>query len=149
MRTYSQEQTKMYAKCSDVCSCFAADPEDTKVPIIVKFVELGLMDCSDTELAFDGGDQRRTLEESTCEGFESTSELGFPAGQFVMEADDADVFFTSSLLGFDEACGAIDADDEATGDFGVESAGMAGLVAAEDALDPGDDFVGGGVGGLV
>lgn len=66
-----------------------------------------------------------------------------------MEADDADVFLAGTLLGLDEASGAVDADDQAAGDFGIESAAVAGLVDAEDALDPGDDFVGRRVGRLV
>ena len=47
-----------------------------------------------------------------------------------MEAEDSDVFFAGALLGFYEAGGAVDADDEAAGDFGVEGAGVAGFVAA-------------------
>ena len=66
-----------------------------------------------------------------------------------METDDADVFLAGTLLGFDETGGTVDTDNQTAGDFGVEGAGVAGLVDAEDALDPGDDFVGGGIGGLV
>ena len=66
-----------------------------------------------------------------------------------MEAGDADVLLAGALLGLDEAGGAVDADDEVAGDFGVEGAAVAGLFDAEDALDPGDDLVGGRVGGLV
>ena len=42
-----------------------------------------------------------------------------------------------------------DADDEVTGDLGVEGTGVAGFFDAEEALDPGHDLVGGRVGGLV
>ncbi len=58
-----------------------------------------------------------------------------------MKADDADVFLPRALLGFDESGSTVDADDETAGDFRVEGAGMTGLVDAEDAFEPGDDFV--------
>lgn len=56
---------------------------------------------------------------------------------------------TGSLLGLDKTSGAVDADGQAAGNLGVEGSRVASLLAAKDATDPGDDFVGGGVGGLV
>ena len=67
------------------------------------------MDGSDTELALDGGDQGRPLEQGTGQGLEGAGELGLAAGNPVVESDDADVLLTSTLLGLDQSSGAVDA----------------------------------------
>ena len=66
-----------------------------------------------------------------------------------MQLDNSDVLFTCRLLSFDQPCGVVDAHDEASGDFGVESSRVARLVDLEDFLDPGDDLVGARVRRLV
>lgn len=56
---------------------------------------------------------------------------------------------TGALLGLDEARRTVDADDEAARHFGIERAAVAGLVDAENAPQPCDDFVRRRVRGLV
>lgn len=118
------------------------------MPIRVILKELTFVDGPDAELAFDGGDQGGTLEDGAGEGLEGASNLGDVRDGGV-EAGDTDVFLPGTLLGLDEASGAVDTDDEVAGDLGVEGTGVAGLLDAEEALDPGDDLMGGRVGGLV
>ena len=118
------------------------------MPIRVILKELTFVDGPNPELALDGGNQGGTLEDGAGEGFEGAGDLG-DVGDVGVEAGDADVLLAGALLGLDEASGAVDADDEVAGDLGVEGAGVAGLFDAEEALDPGDDLVGGRVGGLV
>jgi len=50
-----------------------------------------------------------------------------------VETENADVFLSGALLGFDEACCPVETDDEAAGDFGVEGSAVACL------LDPAYD----------
>jgi len=118
------------------------------MPIRVILKELTFVDGPNAELAFDGGDQRRALEDGAGEGLEGACDLG-DVGNSRVQAGDADVFLAGTLLGLDEAGGAVDADDEVAGDLGIEGTGVAGLLDAEEALDPGDDLVRGGVSGLV
>lgn len=66
-----------------------------------------------------------------------------------MKPDDADVFLPGALLRFDQSGRTVDADDEAAGDFRVEGTGMTGLLDTEDPFEPGDDFMGRGIGGFV
>ncbi|RUS17712.1 hypothetical protein BC937DRAFT_89591 [Endogone sp. FLAS-F59071] len=54
----------MNAEGTDVGAGFAANPEDGQVAVIIKLEEFTLMNGTDAELAFNGGDERRTLEES-------------------------------------------------------------------------------------
>jgi hypothetical protein len=89
------------------------------------------------------------LEQSTGEGLEGAGELSLAAGQLVVEANDADVLLSSALLGLDETSRAVNADDQASSDLGIEGAAVASLFSSKNALDPRDDFVTGGVGGLV
>lgn len=99
---------------SYICAGLARDPENTQVAVVVELNELALVDGTDTELALDGRDQRRTLEERASEELESASELLLTAGDFVVEANNADVLLASALLALDEARSAVDADDQAS-----------------------------------
>lgn len=138
----------MHTHSLDIGASLTRNPENNQVPIRVILKELTFVDGPNPELALDGGDQGGTLEDGAGKGFEGAGDLG-DVGDGGVEAGDADVFFTGALLGLDEAGGAVDADDEVTGDLGVEGTGVAGFFDAEEALDPGDDLVGGRVGGLV
>jgi hypothetical protein len=128
VRADTEQKTQVHAKRTDVGSSLAADPEDTEVALIVEFVELGLVDGTDTELALDGGDQGWALEERAGEGLEGAGQLGLATGELVVETDDADVFLSGALLGLDEAGGAVDANNQAAGDFGVEGSAVASLL---------------------
>ena len=130
----TKQKTQVNAESTDVGSSLAADPENTKLPLIVEFVELALVDGSDTELALDGGDERGTLEESTGESLEGARELGLATGQLVVKADNADVLLTSTLLGLDETGSAVNADNQASSDLGVEGSRVTRLLNAASTL---------------
>jgi len=66
-----------------------------------------------------------------------------------VKSDNADVFFPGALLWFDESSGSINTHNEASCDFGIECAGMTGFLDSEDTFEPGDNFVGWGVGWFV
>jgi len=127
----------------------AADPEDTEVAVVVELDDLALVDGTDTQLALDGRDQGRTLEESTSEGLESAGELGGATRQLVVEADDSNIFLSGALLGFDEASGTVNAHNQASCDLGIEGTAVTGLLASENPLDPSDNLVTGRVRRLV
>lgn len=59
-----------------------------------------------------------------------------------METNDADVFLSSALLGFNESSGSVDAYDKTTCDFWIEGTGVSGFLTAEDSAHPCDYFVG-------
>lgn len=128
VRADAQQQTQVHAQCSDVGTSLAADPEDAEVSVVVELDELALVDGSDTEHTLDGGDQGRALEERTGEGLERTRELRPAAGQLIVQADHGDVLFSGTLLRLDEASGAVDADDEAACDLGIEGTAVSGLL---------------------
>jgi hypothetical protein len=125
---HTKQQTKMYAKGTDVGSGFTAHPENTQLPLIVKLVKLALVDGSNTELALDGGNERWTLEESSGKRLKGARKLSLASGQLVVQAYDADVLLSSSLLGLDETGGSVDADNQTTGDLGIESTTVASLL---------------------
>ena len=70
----TENQTKVNTEGTDICSCFAGDPENTKITLFVKFNELGLMDRADTQLTLNSRNKGRALEESTGKGLECTGE---------------------------------------------------------------------------
>lgn len=123
----TEQQTQVDAESTDVGTGLAANPEDTEVAVVVKLDELGLVHGTDTKLALDGRDQRGTLEQGTGELLEGLGELGLAAGDLVVEADDGHVLLSSALLGLDETGGAVDTDDQAACDFGIEGSAVAGL----------------------
>jgi hypothetical protein len=100
------------AKCTNVCSSLAANPEDTQVSLIIKLVKFALVDGSDTQLTLDSRNERRSLEKSTSQSFQGASELRLTTWEFIVQSNDANIFFSCTLLGFDESGSAIDADDE-------------------------------------
>jgi hypothetical protein len=124
----SEQKTEMNAEGTNVSSSLAADPENTQLPLVVELVQLALVDRSDTELALDGGDERRALEESSGERLQGARKLRLASRQLVVQADDADILLSGSLLRLDETGGAVNADNEAAGDLGVESAAVTGLL---------------------
>jgi hypothetical protein len=126
--TDTEQKTQVNAKSTDVGTSLAADPEDTKLPLIVEFVELALVNGTDTELALDGGDERGTLEERTGEGLEGACKLSLATGEFIVQADDADVLLTSTLLGLDKTCSTVNADNQTSSDLGVKSTGVTSLL---------------------
>lgn len=138
----------MNTEGTDIGSGLTAHPKYTQVTLLVILDETTGMDGADTQLTLDSSDQRRTLEEGSSEGREgSLQDLG--RFNFAVEADDADVLFTGTLLAFHQASRTISADDQAASDFGVKSSTMPGLFNTKNTSDPGDNFVGRGVGGLV
>jgi hypothetical protein len=128
--TDTEEETQVNTECSDVGTSLTADPEDTEVTIVVELDELALVDGSDTELTLDGRDQRRTLEERTGEGLESAGELSLATGQLVVEADDSHILLSGTLLRLDKTSGAVNADNQATGNLGIEGTAVTSLLTS-------------------
>lgn len=128
--TDTEQKTQVNAQSTDVGTSLAADPEDTKLPLIVELVELALVDGTNTELALDGGDERGTLEERTSKSLEGARKLSLAARQLVVETDDAAVLLTSALLRLDETGRAVNADDQASSDLGIEGSRVTGLLDA-------------------
>lgn len=126
--TDTEQKTQVNAESTDVGTSLAADPEHTKLPLIVEFVKVALVDSSDTELALDGGDERGTLEESTSEGLKGARKLGLATGELVVKADDTDVLLTSTLLGLYETSSTVNANDQTSSDLGVKCSRVTSLL---------------------
>lgn len=165
MRANTQQQTQVHTESSDVGTGLTADPEHTKMSVIIKLVELALVNGSDTQLSLDGRDQRWTLEESTSKGLKSSCELCLTTWELVVKSDHTNVFLSGSLLRLHESGRAIDTDDQATSNLGIKSSTVSSLLHSaqvsnrldlpyfrclpEHSLDPCYDFVGRRVGRLV
>jgi len=83
--TDTQNQTKVYAESSDICSSLARHPENCEVAVFIVLKKLRVVYSTDTKLAFDSRNQRGTLEECTGEGLEGARE-GRRVLEFVVEA---------------------------------------------------------------
>lgn len=90
-----------------------------RTSVVVKLDKLALVDGPDTELALDGGDQRGPLEEGTGQSLKGARKLSLSTGDFVVEADDSNIFLSGTLLGLDETSGAVNTDNQAAGDLGI------------------------------
>lgn len=66
-----------------------------------------------------------------------------------MKPKDGDILLTGSLLRLDKPGRAVDADEKAASDLGVERSRVTGLLTTKDAAEPGDNFVRGRVRRLV
>lgn len=126
--TNTKQKTQVHTEGSNVGSSLTANPEDTQVPLIVKLVELALVDGTDTELALDSRDQGRALEKSTSQGLQSASELSLTAGDLVVEANHANVFLPGTLLRFNEASRAVDTHNQTSSNLRVKGATVTGFL---------------------
>lgn len=92
------------------------------------------------------------MEDGTSQLFEGLDEL-LVVFDVVVESDDTNVFLTSALLSLDQSGGTVQTDDQTTSNLGIKGTRVTGLIHLSDIfeqlLDPGDDFVGRGVGGLI
>lgn len=170
MSADTKEKTKVDTEGTDVGTSLTADPEDTKVALIVELVVLALVNGTDTELALDGGDERRALEESTGQGLQSAGKLSLATGDLVVETDHANVLLTGTLLRLDQTGGAVNADDQTSSDLRIKGTTVTSLLGSvkklaisiifkplgksnndlpEDPLHPSHDFVTGRVRRLV
>jgi hypothetical protein len=145
----TQEETQVDTESSDVCTSFARDPENSQLPVVVEFQQLALVNGSDTQLSLDSRDERGSLEKGAGKSLERTRELCLAARELVVQSQDSHIFFTRTLLTLHKSCSAIDTDDQTTRDLGIECAGVTSTVNTENALEPCDDFVRGGVRRLV
>ncbi len=136
----AEEETEVNAERSDVGAGLAADPEDGEVAVVVELEELALVDGADAELALDGRDQRRALEQGAGERLDDARQL-LGVGELVVQAQHGHVLLSGALLALDQPRGTVDADDQAAGHLGVERARVARLLDAQDPADPRDDLV--------
>ena len=111
VRAHAEQQAQMHAEGTDVGAGLARHPEDAEVAVVVELDQLALVDGADAQLALDGRDEGRALEQGAREGLEGLGEGRLAAGDGVVEADDGDVLLTSALLGLDEAGRAVNADN--------------------------------------
>lgn len=146
--TDTKDETKVNAKRPDVGTGLARDVEDGEPTLVVKLDEVGRVDGPDPELTLDGRNERRALEERTREGLERPrkSLLVLERG---VKPKDGDILLTGSLLRLDKPGRAVDADEKAASDLGVERSRVTGLLTTKDAAEPGDNFVRGRVRRLV
>lgn len=125
--THAEQQTQVDTESTDVGTSLAADPEDTKMAVVVKLIQLALVDGTDTELTLDRRDQRRTLEQRTSQGLQSAAELRLTTRDLVVKANNADILLTGTLLRLNEAGGTVNADDQTASDLGVQSTTVTGF----------------------
>lgn len=128
VRTNAKKKAEVNTQSTNVSSRLTADPENTKVSVIVELEKLALVDGSDTKLALDSRDKRRPLEESTGQGLQSASELGLATGDLVVETDNANIFLSGALLRLDQTSRTVDTNDQASSDLRIESTTVTGLV---------------------
>jgi hypothetical protein len=145
----TEEETKVDTEGTDVGTGLARNVEDSELALVVKLEELAGVNGADTELSLDSGNKRGTLEESTSEGLKGARELCLSTGELAVQTEDCNIFLSCALLALHEAGSAVNADNQAASDLGVESSRVTGALDTEHALEPCDDFVGRRVGGLV
>lgn len=67
----------------------ARSPRDrfyfSRLSYLVELEELGLVNCPNAELSFDGGNERRSLEEGTREAFQCATNFSFSSGNVAVE----------------------------------------------------------------
>jgi hypothetical protein len=149
MAADTEEETKVNTEGTDVGTGLARNVEDSKLALVVELEELARVDGADTELPLDSRNKRRALEKSTSEGLEGARELCLSTRELAVQTEDCNIFLSCTLLALHETGSAVNADNQASSDLGIESSGVTSALDTEHALKPCHDFVRGRVGGLV
>jgi len=147
--TDTEKETKVDTEGTDVGTGLARNVEDGKLALVVELEELAGVDGADTELSLDSRNKRRALEESTSEGLKGARKLCLSTGELAVQTEDCNIFLSGTLLALHETGRAVNADNQASSDLGIESSRVTSALDTEHALKPCHDFVGGRVGGLV
>mmetsp|Transcript_944 Transcript_944/g.1207 ORF Transcript_944/g.1207 Transcript_944/m.1207 type:complete len:241 (+) Transcript_944:1720-2442(+) len=148
MATHTEQQTQMHAHSTHVRSCLTADPEHAKVALHVILHHLALVDGSDTQLALDSRDERRTLEDGALELLQCLAKLVLALDGSV-QASNRHVLFTRALLRLNQPGRTLHTHDKAARHLRIQRATVPCLLHAQDPADPCHHLVTGGVGGLV
>lgn len=117
--TDTQEQSQVDTQSPNISTSLTRHPKYTKVSFIVVFNQLGLVDCSNTKLTLDGGDEGRSLEKGASEGLQSSRQSLFVL-QLVVESNHTHVFLSCTLLGLDQSSSTVDTDNQTTSDLGIK-----------------------------
>jgi len=68
----AEKEAEMYAECPDVSTGLTRDPEHSEVALFIELQQLRFMNGAYTKLPFHSRDERRTLEEGSRKGLQST-----------------------------------------------------------------------------
>ena len=74
-------------------------PFKSKDPHLVELQQLGLVNGSDSELSFDGGDERRSLEKGAGQTLQRARRLLLTAGDVAVETRHAHVLLSGAAKG--------------------------------------------------
>lgn len=91
--TYTEKETEMHAKRTDICAGLTRHPEDGQVALLIKLKEVRFVDGTNTELTLDGRDERGTLEEGTRQGL-NRARKGSRFGKSRVETKNSNVFLS-------------------------------------------------------
>ena len=72
MTANTEKEAEMYAECPDVSTGLTRDPEHSEVALFIELQQLRFMDGAYAKLPFHSRDERRTLEEGSRKGLQST-----------------------------------------------------------------------------
>ncbi len=72
MTANTEKEAEMYAKCPDVSTGLTRDPEHSEVALFIELQQLRFMNGAYTKLSFHSRNERRSLEEGSCEGLQGT-----------------------------------------------------------------------------
>ena len=71
MAANTEQKTQVNTESTHVSTSLTRGPEDGEVAVVVKLEQLAFVDGTDTQLTLDSRDERRALEKSTSQGFDS------------------------------------------------------------------------------
>jgi hypothetical protein len=68
----AEKEAEMYAECPDVSTGLTRDPKHSEVAFFIELQQFRFMNGAYTKLPFHSRDERRTLEEGSRKGLQST-----------------------------------------------------------------------------
>jgi len=87
----------VYAKSTYISTGFATNPEDGHLLLFIELDEFALVDCSDSQVALDGGDDWRSLKQGTAHCLQGLGNL-FSVLNRTVETNNTNVLFTCYFI---------------------------------------------------
>mmetsp|Transcript_12712 Transcript_12712/g.32400 ORF Transcript_12712/g.32400 Transcript_12712/m.32400 type:complete len:232 (+) Transcript_12712:697-1392(+) len=138
----------MHTEGTDVGACLTVHPHDGEIALLVKLHQLGLVNCTHTQASFHRCNERRALEERTCQSLNCQLEFLLILHGF-MKTKQSNILLACALLGFHQPSGTINAYNETTSHLRVKGTRMTGFLNTQNSLDPSHNLMRGRVGRFV
>uniref|UniRef100_A0A2P2KIV7 Uncharacterized protein n=1 Tax=Rhizophora mucronata TaxID=61149 RepID=A0A2P2KIV7_RHIMU len=148
MPTNPKNQSQMYTHSPHISPCLTRNPKDNQVPIWIILQQLTLINGPNSKVPFNRRNNGRPLKHCPSKCFECSCHFCY-ISHFTVQSRHTNILFSGTLLRFNKASSPINANNQVTCYFRIQSATVARFLDPENPLNPGHHLVGRRICGFV